>query len=127
MPLYSYRCLDCDETIDVLHAVDAWRTRCGLDCKRKGAGEFGAGRVDRVLTAAALGRTVMPIGEGGTVASGDAMRKAALDRVGGPPTERELGTLEKAGMTVYRKAGAGTWERAGSEDGPTPKRIGRPK
>ena len=129
MPLYTYRCLTCGAELEVLHRTDQLRTRCGLDCQLKGAGDFGKGEVDRVVAAphvAVESRTI----EGPSpreLRRAEARRQAALARMGGGLSEAEIGKLKKGGLSVYRRDSDTTWRRDGGagEDG-APETITKP-
>lgn len=121
MPLYTYECQDCGEQLEVLHAIGKARERCGLDCRRKGGGSFGSGRVEPKISAPNLklsaSRTagVLPGQDSDTspALKAEALRQEALRRIGGEVTERELDKLRDSGMTVYRRSGEQRWEKDG--------------
>jgi hypothetical protein len=121
MPLYTYECQDCGEQLEVLHAIGKARERCGLDCKRKGGGSFGSGRVQPRLTAPNLklsaSRSASGLPDEDSDASpalkAEALRQEALRRMGGEVTEKELDKLRDSGMTVYRRSGEQRWEKDG--------------
>ena len=130
MPLYAYRCETCGADPEILHAVGAEKTRCGLACQRRDAGAFGQGQVTRRVTAAHVRATrAVPDSPSGPtgVADPEALRARALEHLGGDQvTEKELATARKGGMTVYRKSDAGTFVRDGG-DANLPKEIRSPK
>jgi hypothetical protein len=118
VPLYQYICDDCGALLDILHAADRPRERCGLDCRRQGEGAFGQGSVTRVPTApnlatkskgldskdpAALLDAMASIGD----VHREALRQKALRKLGGELTEKDLDRLRDKGVGVYRKDGAG--------------------
>ncbi len=126
MPLYTYRCDTCGETLEILHAMDAMRLRCGLDCKVTGAFPFGKGEVTRLVQAPNLGTASKTVAPSREERRREARRQAALARMGGPMTDAELGRAKDAGLTVYRKESAGTWERDGAGAEGSPDHIRRP-
>lgn len=106
MPLYAYRCTDCQEGFEALHKADALLVRCGLHCRRRGSGAFGQGAVERLVSAANhISRGRAPL----------ASAEQALERAGGPLTERDLDRARDGGMTVYRRSGA-SWQKDGGDD-----------
>ena len=126
MPLYTYRCDTCGETLEILHRVDALRLRCGLDCKVRGAAAFGKGEITRLVQAPNLGTSDKSAAPSREERRREARRRAALARMGGPVTEAELARVRDAGLTVYRKESAGSWERDGAGAEGSPDRIERP-
>lgn len=113
VPLYSYVCLDCGAELEVLHRAGQERKTCGLDCRRKGPGAFGRGRVARSLAAPSVaapgGREIR-----GVVADvRELMRQEGLRRLGGELTERDLDRLRDKGIGVFRRDGAGRWTSDG--------------
>lgn len=126
MPLYTYRCVTCGETLEILHRIDQLKTRCGLDCKLRGAGTFGKGEVNKVVQAANVDvRTSQP--QTRQERRREAKRQAALAQMGGPLSESEIAKLKKGGLTVYRKESEGRWERDGQGGEGAPKTITRPE
>lgn len=127
MPLYTYQCTSCGESLEILHRGDELRTRCGLDCQLKGQGTFGKGEVDRVVQAPNLSvRSETPSSREARRA--EARRQAALARMGGKLSDSELSTLKKSGMSVYRRDSDDAWTRDGGagEDG-APAQIVKPR
>lgn len=127
MPLYTYQCTSCSESLEILHRVDELRTRCGLDCQLKGQGSFGKGEVERVVQAPNLSvRSETPSSR--ELRRAEARRQAALARMGGKLSDSEIGKLKKGGMSVYRRDSDDTWARDGGagEDG-APAQIIKPK
>jgi hypothetical protein len=127
MPLYTYRCTTCGATLEILHAIDALKTRCGLDCQRRDAGPFGKGEVDRLVDAARVNTSRSAGPSSRELRRAEARRQAALAQMGGGLSEKEIATLKKSGMSVYRKESEGRWERDGGAgpDG-APARIIKP-
>ncbi len=126
MPLYTYRCDTCGETLEILHRMDALRIRCGLDCKIRGSGAFGQGEVTRLVEVPNLSSAPKTVGPSREVRRAEARRQAALARMGGPVTEAELDKVRDAGLTVYRKESEGTWGRDGSGAAGSPEHIHKP-
>ncbi len=130
MPVYAYACDTCGAELEILHAMSATRTTCGLACKRRDAGAFGEGTVRRVVTAAnVVANRALPTSAERPSATvpPEALRAKALERLGGEKiTEEEIAKAKKGGLTVYRNAGAGTFVRDGG-DKSLPKRIRKPK
>jgi len=125
MPLYTYRCTTCGETLEILHRIDQLKTRCGLDCQLKGQGAFGKGEVTRLIQAPNIDiKASAPSRR--ELRRAEARRQAALARMGGPLTEGEISKLKKGGLTVYRKESEGRWERDGEGGEGSPKHIDRP-
>jgi hypothetical protein len=126
VPVYSYRCETCGADLELLHAIQAIRTNCGLACLRRDSGPFGKGRIARTMTAAnVVARKARP----GSGRDGDPtnLRDRALERLGGDRiTERDLQKARRGGLTVYRNEGDGTYVRDGG-DPDLPSKIQKPK
>ena len=116
MPLYEYDCLDCGVRIEKLHGIGKVPKTCGLDCRRQGAGPFGAG-VLRAVVAAPKVVTRSKVDTSAPIADAhrEALRQKGLRRLGGELTEGDLDKLRDKGLTVYRKDGAKTWSRDGGD------------
>lgn len=114
MPLYTYNCTTCGESLEILHRVDVLKTRCGLDCKLKAAGDFGKGQVDRAVDAPQIHvARKAPVSR--EVRRAEARRQAALARMGGGLSEAEISKLKKGGMSVYRRESDDSWQRDGGK------------
>ena len=124
MPVYAYLCDSCGAEIEILHAISATRTTCGLACRRRDSGPFGKGSIQRKITAAHVqARRSAPV----TGSSGGSMRERALERLGGDTlSEREIAKAKKGGLTVYRREGDGTYQRDGG-DASLPAQIKKPE
>lgn len=130
MPVYAYQCTTCGAALELLHGVGKDKSSCGLSCRRRDAGPFGKGDIERLLTAAnVVARRAVPTSSGSLpdpTVPPEAMRQKALERLGDRITEGEIDKAKKGGLTVYRNAGAGTFVRDGG-DRSLPKRIRKPK
>ena len=126
MPLYTYRCEDCDASLEILHAVGKTRATCGLDCRLQGPGTFGAGRIVQGIDAANVATRSKAADGTSPNAFADmrreALRHKALQRLGNEISEGELNTLRDKGITVYRKDGEQSWAKDGG-DAQAPERI----
>lgn len=126
MPMYTYRCDTCGETLEILHRIDQLKLRCGLDCKVRGAAAFGKGDITRVVQAPNLGLSQKTAEPSREERRREARRQAALARMGGPVTDSEIARAKDKGLTVYRRESEGTWERDGSGPEGSPDHIQRP-
>jgi hypothetical protein len=126
VPVCTYQCVDCGEVLEKLHPVGQVPARCGLQCRRKTAGPFGKGALNRVPDAPRLAMgAASPPPSSGPTASTESVRRQALERMGGAMTERDLDAARDRGLTVYRRASGGLWERDGG-DPALPPTVRRP-